>query len=180
MKHILITLTFLFIVSCASIPKNASVLSSSVTQGIERLQSENENVIKALADIERAILDEDWDNIYNQIEDKYRTKLNIPNGTSLTRDQTIDIATGAAAVREELLKSISNKESALILKSKENSQKVINMNKEVQNYLLSLEKYNKATEEVNALTRKIIGIKPSEILGTVDNNIQNAINNYFN
>ncbi|PKG42531.1 hypothetical protein [Psychroflexus sp. MES1-P1E] len=180
MKQILITLTFLVIVSCASIPKNASILSSSVTQGIERLQAENENVIKALADIERAILDEDWDNIYNLIEDKYRTKLNIPKGTSLTRDQTIDIATGAAAVREELLKTISSKENALILKSKENSQKVININKEVQNYLLSLEKYSEANEKVNALTKKIIGINPSDIIGTIDNNIQNTINNYFN
>jgi len=180
MKHILTILTFLFIVSCASIPKNASVLNSSVTQGIERLQAENENIIKALADIERAILDEDWDNIYNSVESKYRTKYNISNGTALSRDQTIDIATGAAAVREALLKSISDKESALILKSKENSQLVINMNKEVQNYLLSLEKYDKATEEVNALTKRIIGINPSEILGTVDKNIQNSISNYFN
>ena len=57
---------------------------------------------------------------------------------------------------------------------------LLNMNKEVQNYLLSLEKYDKATEEVNALTKRIIGINPSEILGTVDKNIQNSISNYFN
>ncbi|WP_430409279.1 hypothetical protein [Kordia sp.] len=180
MKKILMILAFLFFLSCATIPKNASVLSSSVTQGIERLQSENEKVIKALADVERAILDESWDSIYNKIEAKYRTKNNIANGTSLTRDQTIDIATGAAAVREELLLTIATKERTLILKSKENSQEVININKEVQNYLLSLEKYDEATTQVNALTKKIIGIDPSQVLGTVNDNIQTSIDNFFN
>ncbi|WP_299834046.1 hypothetical protein [uncultured Tenacibaculum sp.] len=180
MKKSLILLSTLLIISCATIPKNASVLSASVTQGIERLQTENEKIIKSLADVERAILDESWEDIYNTFESKYRTKYNIASGTILTKNQTIDIATGAAAVREDLLKAISDKENALVLKSKENSQKVISINQEIQNYLLSLKKYDEANQQVNNLTTKIIGVNPSKILGTIDNNLQNTINNYFN
>jgi hypothetical protein len=164
---------------CASIPKNASILSASVNQGIERLELETEVIIKTLGDVERAILDEKWEDIYDKVEAKYRTEFNIPARQVLTRDEQIDVATGAAAVRETLLKSISDKEDALVTKSRENSKKVIDINNKVQNYLLSLEKYDKATDEISKLAKDITGIDPQSILGTVEKGIQGSIDNFF-
>jgi len=51
----------LALTGCASIPKNGAVLSARVSQGIERNQTETEKIIHALADVERAVLDERWE-----------------------------------------------------------------------------------------------------------------------
>lgn len=182
MKYIVyIIFLFAFCLSgCLSVPKNASILSASVNQGIEKMQIECEAIIKTLGDVERGVLDEDWEDIYRKVEQKYKAAYSLADDHVFTEDERIDIATGAAAVREDLLKVIQDKENELIAKTRENSYKVIEINKEVQNYLLSIEKHDKATSEISRLTQSLTGIDPKGIIGTVGNNIQSSIDKFYN
>ena len=176
MKNLIIILIpFLF--GCKAIPKKASILCISVNQGIERMQSETENLIITLGDVERGILDEKWEDIYLKIEDKYREEKGLSSDTILSQNQRIDIATGAVSVREDLLKAISDKENELIAQTRKNTQKVIDINTKVQNYLLSIENYENATDRISKLTEEIAGFNPKSILGTIDRSVQSSINN---
>lgn len=164
----LVSLLFaLLLIGCASIPKGSSYVSLKVTEGIQRIQTENEKIIKALADTERAILDEKWDDIYAKTEKKYMEKYKISDPSQFTHDDRRKIAANAALARETILKEIAKKENELIEKSRSNSDTVIMMNDEVVRYLNSLENIKETRNRINNMFDKFTGIDISNLQGTV-------------
>ena len=137
-KKIITVGILLFMTGCASVPKGTSFISYKVTEGIQRIQVENEKIIKAFADVERAILDEKWNDIYLKTEKMYFDKNKIPSPSQLTHDDRRKIATNAALIRENVLNEISMQENKLIKDTQSNTNTVVMMNDEVIGYLNSL------------------------------------------
>lgn len=158
----------LALTGCASIPKNGAALSARVSEGIRRNQTETEKIIRALGDVERGILDERWEEIYKKVEDAYRKKHNIATEGQLNFDQRLDVATNAAAVREQLLSEISLAENTLLEQSRVNSQKLLEMNDVVTNYLLSLKNYQEANEAMTGFVSQIIGVDLNRLRGKAE------------
>lgn len=167
MKKISFILCF-FIVSlmgCSSIPKNGAILNQKVSEGISKNQTEVEKIIKALADVERAILDQEWDHIYVKIEKAYMTKNSIASGTALTQDQRKAIAANAAKIYYDLLGKISSVEATLKSQTQANSNTLIEINNEVTKYLLSVENLDSATSNITEKTSHLLGINITSISG---------------
>lgn len=167
---------------CATIPKDASVLSESVNRGIDSMQTQCEVIIKAMGDIERAILDEKYDEICDSAEAKYRRSNNIPGDQMLSSENWKDLTVIIISVRENILAEIEDKENNLIELTRLNAMQVQSINGEVQRYILSLEKYDEATTQISALTKRVVGIDPKKLLGTVEHkllSINQLINEQF-
>ena len=168
MKKYFVALLFLFFLwGCASIPRGTSFISLKVTEGIQRIQTENEKIIKALANTERAILDEKWDNIYAKTEKKYIEKHKISDPSQFTLDDRRKIAANAALARETILNEIVKKENELIEKSRSNSDTVIKMNDEVIRYLNSLDNIKETRNRINGIFNQLIGVDILTLQGTV-------------
>src|SRR5260221_4459233 len=127
-KYLLLIISAVCFSSCASIPKNGATISTRVSEGIGRMQTENEKVIKALADVERGVLDEKWESIYDKTEAAYRIKHNLTPTANLNREDRINIAVNATAAREEILNDISVTENNLLVQSRANAKTVVQMN----------------------------------------------------
>jgi len=147
---------FLF-AGCTTIPKNGALLSAKLTEGIQRNQAETEKIITALAATQRAILDEQWDDLYVKVESAYLEKNGIGDSASLTQDQRSTLAANMSKVWEDLSGAIDAKEAELIAQSRENTAQLIAMNESVQMYLLSVEKLD--------VTRTAIAGRVSAITG---------------
>jgi len=165
-------LAILLIAGCSKIPRNASILNEKVSEGIRRNQVEIEKIITALVDVQRAILDQEWDNIYQKIEQKYMSSKSIADPSNLTQDDRKKIAANAAKTYYDLLDEINSKENELKLQSRQNAEKLIEINNEITKYLLSLEKLDEARNNavqklgeltgidfsiLDGLTKKLIG-----------------------
>ena len=159
---ILVVVTLMF--GCSSIPENGAALNSQVSVGISRMHSQTEAIITALAEIERGILDENWEEIYRRSEEKYRRDERIAENIPLTQEQAIDIATIAAAVRENVLNDISSKEAELKDASRRNADTVIELNETVTNYLLSLQSLEEAKSNATELLTEITGVDVSGLV----------------
>lgn len=162
-KLISLMLAVISLFGCTSIPENGSMLNQKVSEGIARNQIEVEKIIKALADVERAILDEEWGTIYEKIETEYVTKHRIQ--PPLTPEQRRAIAANAAKTYYGLLKQISSIEHTLVSQTRANSEALIAMNDEVSKYLLSVESLDAARKNVESQLKAIVGIDMSSISG---------------
>lgn len=149
--------------ACASVPKDAIILSSTVTDGIKRMQIENEKVIKAFVDVQRNVLDETYEKIYVSVENKYIKDKSIQASTPLTKDQQLDITANVIAVRDEILKHIQTKEEELLAHSRANSEKVIEINEQVKKYLKSLSDLNDANDKIKKLLGEMTGVNLDDI-----------------
>lgn len=152
---------------CASIPENGALLNAQVSAGIQRHQQAIEIFIKAIADIERNILDEKWEEIYLSSEDEYRSDHHIAQAAQLTLDQRIDIAAIAAAVREDILNTIITKEDYLIGETRHNALLLIDINDCVTEYLLSLQELDRVREDIANKFKSLTGIDMGSLIGTV-------------
>ncbi len=165
MKVLLIALALsTTLLGCTHIPKNASVLNQKVSEGIGRNQLEVEKVIVALADVERGILDQQWDSIYLKIEQKFIEKHSL-SVSALTHEHRRKIAANAAKTYYNLLEEISSMEKALILQTKANSETLVKTNDQVTQYLLSLESLDDARNNIKQKIGKITGFDISKISG---------------
>ena len=177
-KYIFISLLLplsMLLSDCMATAKNASIVSQKVTEGIERIQTENEKIIFALAETQRAILDEKWDDIYPEVEKKYMKKHNISDGFQLSLQDRKKIASTAAQSREDILNLIAQREADLLKKSRANAQTVIEINDEVIQYLNSLERIGKIRSRVRRSFESMIGIDTEAIKNTVDEKLKSLL-----
>lgn len=158
-------LAMFLIIGCYKIPRNASILNEKVSEGIRRNQVEIEKVITALADVQRAILDQEWDNLYQKIEQKYMSSESIADPSTLTQDDRRRIAANAGKTFYDIKNEISLKENELKLQSRQNAEKLIEINDEVSKYLLSLEKLDEARNNVVQKLGELTGIDFSKLDG---------------
>jgi len=161
--------------ACSSVPKDAIMLTSTVTDGIKRMQIENENAIKTLADIQRNILDEKYEEIYASTEIEYMKEAGIAIDKPLSKDEQMDIAANVIAERDEILKQIETKEKSLLAQSRANSEKVIEINEHVKNYLKSLSDLNEANEKIKKLLQDITGVDLNDITSVVKNKVRSSL-----
>ncbi|MDS1310086.1 hypothetical protein [Marinobacter xiaoshiensis] len=166
---IVFLLMILSLVGCSTIPRNGSILNQQVSDGIIRNQIEVEKIIKALADVERAILDKEWDSLYVKIENAYIAKHSVADGASLTQDQRKSIAANASKVYFGLLHKISDVEKSLISKTNANSKILIEINDEVSRYLLSIQELAEAKININNKLSNMTGVDLSNISGIAHN-----------
>jgi CRISPR/Cas system-associated endonuclease Cas1 len=158
-------LAVLLTAGCSTIPKHASILNEKVSEGIRRNQVETEKIITALADVQRAILDQEWDNLYQKIEQKYMSSKNIADPNSFSDDDRRRIAANAAKTYYDLLGEINLKEYELKLQSRQNAEKLIEINNEISKYLLSLERLDQARNNVLQKLGELTGIDFSKLDG---------------
>lgn len=166
MKKLVVSLLLLTapLIGCSSIPENGALLNAKVSEGIAKNQLETEKIIKALGDVERAILNEKWDDIYAKVEEKYLARHSVAEA-DLTQAQRRAIAANAAKTYYDLRDDISAIEAGLVAKTKANAQAVIDVNDVVTNYLMSLEKLDAATGKIRTKIEDITGIDFSDISG---------------
>jgi hypothetical protein len=163
----------LLLTGCVRIPKNASLLSAKVSEGVTRVQTEHEKVIVALANVERGVLDEQWDKIYAKVESGYMQRNSLSDASRMSQDDRRKIAANAAKVRENILSDIAAKEQELKDASRKNSDVVVQINEVVRRYLLSLEKWEEAREKIEGLFKSITGVDFSKIQGVAMDKIKN-------
>lgn len=164
-KLILVVSMVLVLAGCTTIPRHGSVLNQKVSEGIARNQVETEKIIKALADVERAILDQEWDSIYIKVEKVYMTKNNIMDATQMTQSQRRAIAANAAKTYYDLLNQIAVIENKLISQSRANSQILIEINDEITKYLLSTETLEAARQSIANKLSELVGFDLTSITG---------------
>jgi hypothetical protein len=160
---------------CPAIPKNAAALTAKVSEGILRNQAETERIIHTLAEVERGVLDDRWEEIYQSTETAYRKKKGMTSDAALSFDDRLNVATNAAAVRDGILKEISDIEANLISQSRANSQKVVEMNEEVHRYLLSLQSLQEANDDLSRKLQEITGVDVSGLVGKTRRAIEEKI-----
>ena len=148
------------------------MLSASVTQGIQRMEGQTEAMIEALANVERAVLDEGWENMYRSCEAKYRAKNALAADVALSEEQRIQIATIAAAAREQILALIAAKEAELKAQTQKNGQHVIDANHVVQEYLLSLQELDAARSKAEKSIADLTGIEVDKLSRTTERALQ--------
>lgn len=169
---VILSILFLCVVSlsgCSSIPENGAILNQKVSDGISKNQAETEKIIKALADVERAILDREWDSIYVKIETAYLTKYAIADAASLTQNQRKAIAANAAKTYYDLLDKIAVVETRLVSQTQANSETIIEINDEVTKFLLSTETLDQASNKVKGKLSEIVGIDVTSLPGLAKN-----------
>lgn len=152
----------IFFSGCFAIPKNTSLINE-VDGAILVMQSENKKLIKALGDSQRSILDDKFELIYSNVEQKYRKKNNIPSETPLTPDQNMDVTANVIAVRDLIMKDISKKENELYEQSNSNFEKLREINEAVKDYLDSEQSLKKARSDATQKLKDITGIDFKEI-----------------
>lgn len=162
-------LTALLLAGCSSIPENGSMLNQQVSEGVGKNQTEVEKIIKALADVERAILDQEWNTIYVKAENAYMKKHSVSDAASLTQDQRRAIAVNAAKTYYDLLDRISEVEKQLVSKTRANSNAIIGINNEVTKYLLSVEELDAARSNIKTKLSTMAGIDLSNMSGVANN-----------
>ena len=164
MKRLMFVLILIlaFMMGCYSIPKNSSLVGE-VDGAIVVMQEENDKLIKALGDIQRVILDDKFEQIYANVESKYRKKNSIANGTSLTSEQNLDVTANVIAVRDKILAEISGKEKQLYDQSHANFNKLRTINAAVKEYLDSIQSLKEARSEASKKLGEIAGIDFKEI-----------------
>ncbi len=128
--------------------------------------------MKALADVERAILDEKWDMIYARVEQRYLAHAGTPAPAALTQDDRRRIAANAAQVRNTILDDIATKGTDLVMKSRANARKVIEVNTVVQHYLLSLQEFDEARANIAKAINEITGVDLTGLSGVVNKTIK--------
>jgi hypothetical protein len=153
------------LVGCSTVPQNGSVLNRKVSEGINKNQIEVAKIIKALADVERNILNEEWDNIYAKVENKYMVKHAIVNAAFLTQDQRRAIAANAAETYHNLLSDIKGVEETLQSQTQANANILIEINDEVTKYLLSTEKFDEATNNIKNKIAGLLGLDLTSLSG---------------
>lgn len=158
----ILILILVFMTSCYSIPKNSSLVGE-VDGAIIVIQEENDKLIKALGDVQRAFLDDKFEQIYNSVESKYRAKNNIPNNASLTTEQNLDVTANVIAVRDIILAEILGKEKQLYNQSHANFNKLRTINAAVKEYLDSIQSLKEARSEASKKLGEIAGIDFKEI-----------------
>ncbi len=166
-KWALLLFACVVLTGCAGIPENAALLSEKINAGITRMHEENAKVITALADVERAILDEHWEQLYAKVEQQYMQKMTIADASAFSQNDRRAITATAATARQDILNDINAKESELLAKSARNRDTVISINNEIRRYLVSLEKLDAARENTKALLSDIVGVDLSSMKGLV-------------
>lgn len=159
MRKIIFVLAFVVVWAsgCRSVPKDSSLVGE-VDKAIVVIQEENDKLIKALGDVQRNILDEKFEQIYANIESKYRQKYNIPEDALLTAQQNLDVTANVIVARDHILYEIAQKEQQLYEQSHTNFNKLRTINKAVKQYLDSLQSLNEAQYEATKKLEEIIGI----------------------
>lgn len=122
---------------CARTPASAIALTAQVREGVTRMQADTERLASALADTQRAALDEAWEADYAHVEAMYVEQAGA-DASALTVQQRAEVAALAAEARERTLAAISEKERELIDATRANSQSVLVLHDALTAHLLSL------------------------------------------
>jgi hypothetical protein len=120
---------------CTGAEREAALLAHTVETGIDRLHGQQARVIGALAEVERAAVDDEWASMYARAESAYREREGLGEAAALTPTQRMEIAALAAAAREELLDSIDAKQADLLAQSRASVDAVLAMQGELALYL---------------------------------------------
>ena len=170
---ILLTLIFGFILwGCASIPPQAIELNKNVSTGIDALEENAIEMVNAWEQSGFMILDESWDKLYDKAESDYRTKKGITTGTSLTADQTKDVAGLAVLIRDEVRKKITDEAISYRSIIKNNATEITQANDSITGLL---QEANRAIGKRQVVMDQVQGILPippnltSFIKTTLDN-----------
>ncbi|MEM5511853.1 hypothetical protein WNY79_03010 [Pseudoalteromonas sp. AS84] len=168
-KALFYFLVAISLVGCNNVPEHGAMLNEKVSEGISKNQVEVEGIINALADVERAILDQKWDEIYGKVESKYILKHSVAAAASLTQPQRRAIAANASQTYFNLLDKISEKEQELISATRANSNTIKSINNEVTQYLLSVEELEAAKSNITSKLSELTGYNLSSISGLASN-----------
>ncbi len=166
--------------ACSTIPENGSVLNASISTGIARNQAETEKIITAFADVQRAILDEKWDEIYKKTENEYVARNpSVPSADNLSHEDRRKIAANAGEVYSTLLGEIAKVEASLIASTRKNSQTLIDMNDEVTKYLASLEDLEEARSAIADKAANALGLDFDDIRAKFDGLAEKLVKGEF-
>jgi len=157
--------------SCSNIPKNGAILGNEVSVGIVRLQEENEKIIRTLADIELEVLENNWNHLYGYIEKKYQTENGLLVDNALVKEDRQRIAEFSGAMKADIVKEIATAEAELMVQARKNTDQVIAINNEVQNYLLSVNNLAESKQSIAQSYQKISAIDFSKLRGIVNNRL---------
>ena len=154
----------------ASVPSQGALLSEKINQGLTRIEQENEKVIAALADVERAILDQRWEQLYASVEQAYLTKHAVA-APALTQDDRRKITATASEARQAILDAINAKQAELVARARANTDAVIELNDAIRRYLLSLEELDATQRQITAQLGALTGFDLGGLRGMAEDKL---------
>jgi uncharacterized protein YjaG (DUF416 family) len=137
MKYFIILFIFLgFLNACATIPPEAPDLSIKVGTGIEVLQENALDLVKAWEIVALKIVNSQWDSIYEKADEMYREKRSVSN-PNLTPEQVKEIAALAAIIQGRLTDKVREKATEMQSIIIKNGSTIREMNNKLTDLLSS-------------------------------------------
>ena len=170
--------------ACASVPPGSVATNQAVSEGIERLKTQHETTINALAEQTRISTYQMWDHVTlsQVVADELRRACSSPQlqgGQSvdasnshtntqncpdtLTPEQAATAAATAADIREAQINKINGKEAELLASVKAKYNGVKSLNNVVTRYLTSLVELKAATDDIRGQLMETLGLDESDI-----------------
>lgn len=139
MKWFWLFLGLLCCSGCAGVDSAHVELNRMIGIGIARNQAMTEQLIQTLCQIKRRKLDEDWDQIYAEVETAYWQKEKIQDTNTISLEDRRTIAANAAKVYMDLLEGITRTEQSLLDESQKNTKLILDMNNVMNESMKSMQ-----------------------------------------
>ena len=129
--------TTLLLVGCVNVPPDSIAVNGRVSSGITTMEQNTVSVIKAWRDTAVALLEAQFDDIYDRAEEKFRSKRNIPGGQTLTSDQVRDVAVLVMVVNDAVRDKIDARAAEMRQVSQNNAAAIKAANDSITGLLKS-------------------------------------------
>lgn len=130
-------LAVLMVAGCVNIPPESITVNRKVSDGISVMEQNTTLVIDAWRDMAIALLEWQFDDIYDQAEAKYRSRKSIPANQALTGEQERDVAAFVVLVNQEVRNSIEEQVAAMKKVTRQNANALGSANDSITKLLES-------------------------------------------
>ena len=127
----------LLLSGCVNIPPESITVNEKVSAGVVTMEENTNLVINAWRETAVALLEEQFDDIYDAAEEKYRSKKNIASGQGLNDDQVRDVAVFVMLVNEQVRGKIDKQVADMRRVSQRNAAAIKGANDSITNVLQS-------------------------------------------
>ena len=161
----------LLLTGCVSIPPESITVNEKISAGVVTMEENTNLVIDAWRETAVALLEEKFDAIYDDVEERYRSKRGIPSvsvgGPDLNADQARDVAVFVMLVNERVRGAIDEKAANMRLVSQQNAGTIKGANDSITNLLQSSQAVISGREATIKDVTDLLPI-PADVTGIID------------
>lgn len=150
-----LTVLFIMLVNCASVPKSILVLNSKVSNGLDVLEEQNLKLLDVYHEMVISKVNSDLEKILDNSRNIFIAK----NGKEpVTKDDYYQIAVIAIKQRDRIIGIVNDSINAMKDKISKNYKEVQDVNNEMSMYLASLVKLKDSGNQLREIIKSQTGI----------------------